>query len=80
MWGSDGRSAGYVEGVDVVVEEETYQAKKRKVFPKWMIVPEKVDYQVVQTDRKPPMLIMPIEKYFELLSYINFLEGKNDKI
>ena len=66
-WGSDGRSMGLVEQVDVLLEGKIkLQCKMRKKFPQWMNVEEGVDYQVVQTDNKPPMIIMPIEEYLEM--------------
>ncbi len=43
-WGSDGRSLGLPEGVDVT---ESYhgdvQVKSRKALPKWMQIPEGCD-------------------------------------
>ena len=59
---------GLVEQVDVLLEGKIkLQCKMRKKFPQWMNVEEGVDYQVVQTDHKPPMIIMPIEEYYALL-------------
>jgi hypothetical protein len=68
---------GMSKGVDVLVEDDIkLQCKKKKKFPQWMIVEEGVDYQVVQTDYQKPMVIMPLEQYFETLLLVKEMKER----
>jgi hypothetical protein len=67
-WGSDGRSIGLAKGVDILVDDDIkLQCKKKKKLPQWLITEEGVDYQVFQTDYKKPMIIIPVEEFFDLM-------------
>ena len=51
-WGSNGKSLGLHEEVDVLINDDIkVQAKVRKVLPKWIKPSENVDIQVVKEDR-----------------------------
>ena len=70
-WGSDGRSMGLHKDVDVLIDERiTLQCKKRKKLPDWMGVSDDVDYNIIQTDYKPPMILIPFEEYLRMLRTI----------
>jgi hypothetical protein len=80
-WGSDGRAMGYAKGVDVLVDEEIkIQCKKKKKLPQWLVVEEGVDYQVFQTDYKKPMIIIPVEEFFDLITLKNEAGRRYGKI
>ena len=67
-WGSDGRSMGLHKDVDVLIEDTIkIQVKKRKKFPDWIGISDYVDYNVIQTDYKPPMIIIPLDEYLQLI-------------
>ena len=66
-WGSDGRSLGLNKDVDIVTSEGiTFQVKKKKDFPKWIGVNGNTNYNIIQTDYKPPLIIIPLEEWLEL--------------
>ena len=66
-WGSDGRSLGLTQDVDVLINGELkIQCKMKKQFPKWIGVSDDVDYNVIQTDREEPLIIVPLEEFLEL--------------
>ena len=71
-WGSDGRSLGLSEDVDVLVEDYKMQCKRKKVIPKW-IDPDNysddVDMIVTRKDgTKRSLTIMPTSLFLELLT------------
>jgi len=68
-WGSDGRSLGLSQDVDVLMNDTVrFQCKMKKKFPKWIGVSETVDYNIIQTDHKPPQIIIPLEEWLELIT------------
>ena len=62
-WGSDGRSMGLAEEVDVVVEDWSIQAKIRKAIAKWILPTENVDAQVVRENNGKSFIIMRLEDW-----------------
>ena len=62
-WGSDGRSMGLDEEVDVVVEDWCIQAKIRKAIAKWILPTDKVDAQVVRGNNGKSFIIMRLEDW-----------------
>ena len=84
-WGSDGRSMGLAEEVDLIVEDWTIQAKIRKAIAKWMLPTEQVDAQVVRKNNGKSFIIMRFEDWLcemkdkkELVETITRL-SKNNK-
>lgn len=77
-YASDGRSLGYSEVVDCVVEDWTIQAKRRKKIAQWLY-PEyhgdDVDAVVTRMDRKEALIIMPLEKWIKMMKEIK--DGKS---
>ena len=70
-YGSDGRSLGKSEKVDVMVEEVTIQAKKRAKIAEYIKIPSDVDMVVIRENRGKPLAIVPFEKILRLIK-----EGK----
>lgn len=69
-YASDGRSLGKSEVVDVIVENTTIQAKRRKKVAQWLYPDyhgEDVDVVVTRMDRKEPLAILPLQRLLELL-------------
>ena len=70
-YASDGRSLGKSEKVDVMIEEVTIQAKKRKNIAEYVKIPDGVDMVVIRENRGKPLAIVPFEKILRLIK-----EGK----
>jgi len=70
-YGSDGRSLGKSEKVDVMVGEVTIQAKKRAKIAEYIKIPSDVDMVVIRENRGKPLAIVPFEKILRLIK-----EGK----
>ena len=62
-WGSDGRSLGLHEEVDLVVEDWTIQAKIRKAIAKWVKPSDFIDAQVVRENNGKSYVIMRFEDW-----------------
>ena len=72
-WGSDGRSLGLHEEVDVLIDEHiTVQAKVRKKIAEWLQPSEEIDIQVVKQDRGDVMIIMRFDDW--LTDYRRLME------
>lgn len=74
-WGSDGRSLGWDEKVDVVgslkLKDESQklvkiQCKRRKRIPKWLGL-ESVDMVMVREDRGESIVVMFLEEFMEII-------------
>lgn len=78
-YASDGRSLGYSEVVDCVVEGWTIQAKRRKKIAQWLY-PENhgndVDAVVTRMDRKEALIVMPLKKWIKMMKEIKDGNGK----
>ena len=66
-WGSDGRSMGEHQEVDIKIEDYKIQCKTRKRLAKWLKPSEKVDVQVVKEDAGEVFVIQPLEKWLEMV-------------
>ena len=77
-YASDGRSLGYSEVVDCVVEDWTIQAKRKKKIAQWLY-PEyhgdDVDAIVTRMDRKQALIVMPLKKWIKMMKEIK--DGKS---
>ena len=77
-YASDGRSLGYSEVVDCVVEDWTIQAKRKKKIAQWLY-PEyhgdDVDAIVTRMDRKEALIVMPLKKWIKMMKEIK--DGKS---
>ena len=75
-WGSNGRSIGMHEGVDVLIDNEIrVQAKVRAKLPKYIIPTDEVDIQVIQQDRGEPLVVMRFDDW--LTDYRTMMELTN---
>lgn len=66
-WGSNGRALGEHETVDLLLAGLKIQAKRRKSLAEFLQVPEACDAVIFRQDRKPAMVLMSLERLFELL-------------
>lgn len=66
-WGSNGRALGEHETVDLLLAGLKIQAKRRKSLAGFLQVPEACDAVIFRQDRKPAMVLMSLERLFELL-------------
>jgi Holliday junction resolvase len=69
-YASDGRSLGKSEVVDVIVEDTTIQAKRRKKVAQWLYPDyhgDDVDAVVTRMDRKEALAIIPLKRFLRLL-------------
>ena len=77
-YASDGRSLGFSEVVDVLVEDITIQAKRKKKVAQWLYPDfhgDDVDCVVTRMDRKEALIILPLEKWIKMMKEIK--DGKN---
>ena len=84
-WGSDGRSMGMHEEVDLVVESWSIQAKRRKSVAKWILPNENVAAQCIRGDGGKAFIIMRYDDWCaemhhrkELLATIRRLSKENE--
>jgi hypothetical protein len=66
-WGSDGRSMGEHQEVDIKIEGYKIQCKTRKRIAKWLKPSKEVDVQVVKEDAGEVFVIQPLEKWLEMV-------------
>ena len=69
-WGSDGRSMGEHQEVDIKIEDYKIQCKTRKRIAKWLKPSKEVDIQVVKEDGGEVFVIQPLEKWLEIVKYL----------
>ena len=70
-WGSDGRSRGLAQEVDMVIEDNIYvQCKKRKVLAKHLKPTKEIHVQFVGEDRGEDLAIMSQDYYLSLIAMI----------
>jgi Holliday junction resolvase len=62
-WGSDGRSMGMHQEVDVTIDGRKYQCKKRKHIAEYMKPTEHVDGQIVMEDRGEPLIVFRLKDW-----------------
>ena len=64
-WGSDGRSLGMHEEVDVLINGKAYQCKKRKHIADYMQPSEHVHGQIIMEDYGEPLVVLRLKEYLE---------------
>ena len=75
-WGSNGRSIGMHEEVDVLIDYEIrVQAKVRAKLPQYIVPTDEVYIQVIQQDRGEPLVVMRVEDW--LTDYRTVMELTN---
>ena len=80
-YASDGRSLGKSEVVDVIVEEVTIQAKRKKKVAQWLYPNyhgDDVDAVVTRMDRKEALIILPLEKWIKMMKEIKDGKGQSE--
>ena len=68
-WGSNGRSLGMHDEVDLLIEEYKVQAKRRKTLPKYLKC-EHTDIVAFREDRGETYALMSMDKFLTLLKMI----------
>ena len=79
-YASDGRSLGFSEVVDCLVEDWTIQAKRRKKIAQWLYPDyhgDDVDAVVARMDRKEALIIMPLDKWIKMIKEIKNGKSKS---
>ena len=66
-WGSDGRSKGWREVVDMMIEHHPYQNKRRRILPAIMIPEDGVCGRILRADNGKALVVIPFEDYLTLL-------------
>ena len=75
-WGSNGRSIGHHEEVDVLIDETVrVQAKVRAKLPQYIIPTDEVDIQVIKQDRGELLVVMRFDDW--LTDYRTMMELTN---
>ena len=67
-WGSDGRSRGWAEGVDLHINGCRVQAKRRKKLPAFLKPPEGADVVAFREDRGSSYAMLTWEDFLPLLN------------
>jgi Holliday junction resolvase len=67
-YASDGRSLGFHETVDLLIEEKKIQAKRRKSIAAFMKPTEHVDAVMIREDRGKTLVVITLDEYYTLLS------------
>jgi len=70
-WGSDGRSFGCDEKVDVLADGVKIQCKRRKKIPKWLSL-EAVDMVMTRADRGSTIVVLTLSRFIKMIG-----AGKN---
>jgi len=85
-WGSDGRSLGWHEEVDLLIEDTIkVQAKCRKAIANWMLPSPEVDIQVIKEDRGIPLVVENYDTWIDRIKELKDLKKqikgvKNDNV
>jgi len=79
-WGSDGRSLGWHEEVDLLIEDVIkVQAKCRKSIANWMLPTEHVDIQVIKEDRGTPLVVESFDVWIDRIKELKDLKKQIKK-
>ena len=76
-YGSNGKSLGLEEDVDVLIGKFKGQCKIRKRIAAWVKTPESCDITLVRENRGETFIVMPYDKFLNLITEEN--NGKNDE-
>ena len=67
-WGSNGKSIGCAETVDLVANGCRIQAKRKKTLPAYLQIPEGADCVITRQDRGPTMVLLPLATFTEMIN------------
>ena len=70
-WGSDGRSLGLSEDVDMVIEGINAQCKIRKKLAKWVLPPDSCKIAIVREDRGETYVTIRYEDFLDMLRTVS---------
>ena len=76
-WGSDGRSLGLSEDVDMILENLHVQCKIRKKLAKWVLPPKSCNIAIVREDRGETYVTI---EYGEFLSMLRTIKLARDLV
>ena len=75
-WGSDGRSMGFEEDVDILLDNNIKaQCKIRKKLAKWVVPPESCDIAIVREDRGKTYVTIEYEAFLLYLKDLNRMQS-----
>jgi len=74
-WGSNGEALGCNATVDLVIEDQKLQAKRRKTIPEWLGLSEHVDAVVVRADYQEAVVIVSWFDYLDFLKWRQHVRG-----
>jgi len=81
-WGSDGRSMGEHQEVDIKIEDYKVQCKTRKRIAEWLKPSEQIGdshLQLVKESRGQIYAIMPMTKLMEIITQVKTLRKATEK-
>lgn len=68
-WGSNGEALGCHATVDLVIEDQKLQAKRRKSIPAWLGMSEHVNAVVVRADYQEAVVLISWFDYLDFLKW-----------
>ena len=75
-WGSDGRSMGFEEDVDILLDGNIKaQCKIRKKLAKWVVPPESCEIAIVREDRGKTYITIEYETFLLYLKDLHRMQG-----
>ena len=66
-WGSNGKSLGHSEEVDLLVAGKRVQAKRRRSIPRWIGMTDEVDAVAIREDRGQSFVLITWWEYLDLI-------------
>lgn len=66
FWGSDGRSAGLSQKVDVRAVGKKYQLKRLRKLPVLLNIPEEIDGYICRQDNSQAVAVIPLSYLIEM--------------
>ena len=67
MWGSDGQTRGLPSNVDIVMEDNWYQCKRKKKIADYVKPDAGIFAQVIRQDRDESLVVIRLNDYLGLL-------------
>ena len=74
-WGSNGEALGHHAEVDLLIDGQRVQAKRRKALPAYLIPSEHVDVVIARGDRAEPIVVMRWEDWLKSRGSVTTVGG-----
>lgn len=72
-WGSNGKSLGLSEDVDLIVGNVKIQAKRRRKLPEYIRIPKNCDMTVIREDKGETYALL---RWKDVLDLLYFIDGE----